>query len=100
MVKRVVWTFRAQQDRKQILSYWRLRNKSSVYSKKLSRLFKEAIKIISDYPQIGKRTDDQQLRIKIVRDYLIIYEVTDETLYILTIWDNRQDPKELEKILS
>jgi plasmid stabilization system protein ParE len=76
MAKQVVWSHRAQLDRKQILDYWQKRNKSNAYSSKLNQLFKEAIKIINDFPQIGKPTDDINLRIKVIKDYLIIYEET------------------------
>ena len=99
MAKQVIWSFRAQNDKKEILDYWRQRNKSNTYSKKLNELFKESIKIILDFPQIGKVTDDTKARIKIVRDYLIIYEETETQILILTIWDSRQDPEKLEKIL-
>jgi plasmid stabilization system protein ParE len=99
MAKRVIWSLRAQNDKKEILDYWRQRNKSNTYSKKLNELFKESIKIILDFPQIGKVTDDTKARIKIVRDYLIIYEETETQIFILTIWDSRQDPEKLEKIL-
>jgi addiction module RelE/StbE family toxin len=99
MAKEVIWSLRAQNDRKEILDYWRQRNKSSTYSKKLNELFKESIKIILDFPQIGKVTDDTKARVKVVRDYLIIYEETETQIFILTIWDSRQDPEKLEKIL-
>jgi|APIni6443716594_1056825.scaffolds.fasta_scaffold645902_1 addiction module RelE/StbE family toxin len=99
MAKQVIWSLRAQNDKKEILDYWRQRNKSNTYSKKLNELFKESIKIILDFPQIGKVTDDTKARIKIVRDYLIIYEETETQIFILTIWDSRQDPEKLEKIL-
>ena len=99
MAKQVIWSFRAQNDKKEILDYWRQRNKSNTYSKKLNELFKESIKIILDFSQIGKVTDDTKARIKIVRDYLIIYEETETQILILTIWDSRQDPEKLEKIL-
>jgi toxin YoeB len=95
MVKQIVWSEKAQQDKKNILDYWRQRNKSDEYSRKLNELFTEAIKIISDFPKIGKPTDLENIRIKIVRDYLIFYEETDKFIYILTIWDSRQDPKKL-----
>jgi len=99
MAKQVIWSLRAQNDKKEILDYWRQRNKSNTYSKKLNELFKESIKIILDFPQIGKVTDDTKARVKIVRDYLIIYEETETQIFILTIWDSRQDPEKLEKIL-
>jgi toxin YoeB len=100
MVKQIIWSQRAQDDRKQILEYWKNRNKSNIYSKKLDKRFREAINIIRDYPQIGKQTDDQKARIKIVKDYLLIYEETADSIILLTIWDSRQDPKKLEKILK
>jgi plasmid stabilization system protein ParE len=100
MVKQIIWSQRAQDDRKQILEYWKNRNKSNTYSKKLDKRFREALNIIRDYPQIGKQTDDQKARIKIVKDYLLIYEETENTIILLTIWDSRQDPEKLEKILK
>lgn len=100
MAKQVVWSFRAQSDRKEILNYWQQRNKSNFYSKKLNQLFKESIKIIADFPQIGKPTDSINTRVKIVKDYLIIYEETETQILILTIWDSRQDPEKLMKILE
>jgi toxin YoeB len=100
MAKQVKWSLRAQDDRKQILEYWRHRNKSNTYSKKLDNQFREAVNIIRDFPQIGKQTDDQKARIKIVKDYLLIYEEADNSIIILTIWDSRQDSKKLEKILK
>lgn len=100
MVKRIIWSRRAQADRKEIFKYWNKRNKSNFYSKKLNGLFKEAVKLIAEYPEIGKPTDDKNARIKIVRDYLIIYEINDKNqLLILTIWDSRQNPRKLERIL-
>ena len=100
MAKQVIWSLKAQNDKKVILNYWRQRNKSNTYSKKLNELFKESIRIIIDFPQIGKVTDDTKARIKIVRDYLIIYEETETQIFILTIWDSRQDPDKLKKILE
>ena len=100
MVKQVVWSLRAQNDRKKILNYWRLRNKSNTYSKKLNQLFKNSIQIIKDFPLIGKSTDDPNTRIKIVKDYLLFYEETETQILILTIWDSRQDPDKLKKVLK
>ena len=100
MAKQIVWSRRAQRDRKEILEYWRVRNKSNTYSKKLNRLFKESIKIITDFPEIGKLTDQANTRIKIVKDYLIIYEETETQILILAIWDTRQDPGKLKEVLK
>ena len=96
MALQVVWSIRAQSDRKEILDFWRRRNKSNTYSRKLNQLFKKSVEIIRDFPQIGKHTEDDKVRVKIVKDYLIFYELTETNLIILTIFDSRQDPEKLK----
>jgi plasmid stabilization system protein ParE len=96
MVKDIIWSPLAQSQRKSVLEYWINRNKSKSYSIKLNRLIKEAITLISSNPEIGRKTDIPNVRIKIVRDYLIFYEIQDESLHILTFWDSRQNPKKLK----
>jgi plasmid stabilization system protein ParE len=95
MAKRVVWSHRAQKDRREILNYWRQRNKSNSYSQKLNSLFKESVEIIANYPQIGSLTDDDSARFKVVKHYLIFYEEHQDEIFILTIWDTRQNPDTL-----
>jgi len=96
MARRLVWTNRAQTDRKMILTYWNRRNQSAQYSKKLNALFKEAIHLITERPYIGKPTSTPNVRAKVVRDYLIFYEITQQHIVVLTIWDCRQNPKNLQ----
>lgn len=98
MAKReIIWSLRAKNDRIKILEFWIENNKSSFYSRKLNNLFKEAAKFISEYPTVGKLTEDKKSRIKIVRDYLIIYEVQKSAIVILTIFDSRRNPESLKK---
>ena len=87
---------RARNDRMKILKFWSLHNKSNSYSKKLNLLFQTYTKIISQRPFIGKRTNLDDIRVQIIRDYLMIYKVADTKIYILTIWDARQNPEKLE----
>nr|WP_295931294.1 type II toxin-antitoxin system RelE/ParE family toxin [uncultured Dyadobacter sp.] len=96
MAKKIIWSVRAHTDRKEILEYWIKRNKSKTYSRKLNDLFKSAARVVSMFPKIGKRTDLENVRIKIVRDYFLIYEETDSEIHILTIWNSHQDPENLE----
>lgn len=95
MGKRITWTQRAHSDRKEILLYWKRRNKSSTYSKKLNNLFKTAILLIAAHPNIGRKTNIERVRVKLVRDYLLFYEIAEEEIFILTIWDNRRNPKDI-----
>jgi plasmid stabilization system protein ParE len=100
MVKQIIWSRLAHNDRLNILHYWIKRNKSVSYSKKLNQLFENTAELISKHPQIGKQTEIQNIRVKIVKDYLFTYRETEQFIEILTIWDNRQDPQEFDKIIK
>ncbi|WAC15491.1 type II toxin-antitoxin system RelE/ParE family toxin [Dyadobacter pollutisoli] len=71
------------------------RNKSKTYAQKLNQQFKEASRLIAAFPKIGKLTDEENVRIKIVRDYFMVYEETETEVHILTIWNTHQDPENL-----
>lgn len=96
MAKQVIWTQRAQNDRKEILQYWRKRNKSNEYSKKLSALFKSAVRMLSMQPKIGRHSEFLFKRVKAVEKYLIIYLETKTQIIIQGIWDTRRDPGTLK----
>ena len=96
MAKKIIWTEKAQQDRKKIFTYWNQRNKSKRYSIKLNKLFEEAVIIIANFPKIGKITNRPNVRIKIVRDYLIYFKELDGEIHILTIFSSHQDPAKLK----
>ena len=100
MAKQIIWSLNAQNSKKEIFKYWSQRNKSNRYSKQLNQLFKEAILLISEHPYIGRPTDDASVRIKIVKEYLLIYEVTETSINILSIWDGRQDSSKMDDILK
>lgn len=96
MPKEIRWSIRANQDRIEILEYWIKRNQSNTYSIKLARLFEENIELLSQILTIGKPTNLPDVRVKVVRDYLIFYRIMDEFLEIITIWDSRRNPKNLK----
>lgn len=100
MVKQIIWSLRADNDRINIFEYWNNRNKSSSFSEKLNTLFNRAVELLANHSAIGKPTDIPNVKIKVVKDYLIIYEDTPELLIILTIWDSRRNPKKLKKIIK
>jgi plasmid stabilization system protein ParE len=100
MVKQIIWTKLAQQNRKTILEYWTIHNKSTAFSKRLNRVFEDTIDLLSKHPKIGKKTEYPDIRVKIIKDYCLTYRETEFTLEILTIWDSRQDPEKFERILK
>jgi plasmid stabilization system protein ParE len=100
MAKQIIWSFKAQIDRKEILQYWIDKNRSKTFSRKLYRLFQEAVKLIAQHPNIGTPTEFGQVRSKVVRDYQIFYEEIEDAIHILTIWDTRQNPDKLSNKLK
>ena len=92
MVKRIVWTKPALEDKLEILIYFNKRNKSNVYSKKLNQIFKETIKLVRDQPSLARETENPRVKYILTRDYLIflrlhspksllcIYGIQEETL--------------------
>lgn len=93
MAKQIVWSPLARHKRLEILKFWIKNNNSDTYSKKLNKLFKEAGYLISLHPNIGKPTSNDDVRFKIILHYLMFYELRNNKIYILTIWDSRQDPE-------
>jgi addiction module RelE/StbE family toxin len=100
MARRIRWSPRAANDRIQILEYWIERNRSVTYSKKLNKMLNDAVQLISDRPEIGRQTNYLNVRIKIVRDYLIYYRIREDALEIITLWDGRRNPAILKKMLE
>ena len=96
MDRQIIWTERAQKERIAIFTYWNNRNESFIYSKKLNVLIKESLKLISKHPLIGQLTGKENVRVKVLRDYLIIYEISANEIVVLSIWDCRQKPTDLK----
>jgi plasmid stabilization system protein ParE len=94
MAKRVMWTLRAHEDRISILDYLNTRNQSKVYSKKLNLLPKKTVTLISENPNIGRLTNVERVRAKLVKSYLIFYDERERSIYILSIWDGRRNPEQ------
>ncbi|MBL6447802.1 type II toxin-antitoxin system RelE/ParE family toxin [Fulvivirga sp. 29W222] len=96
MAKQVIWSSQAEQEFANILEYWTNKNRSTTFSNKLIDLFEEATELISIYPEIGQLTDIENVRHKLVRDYLIFYRIDSDAINILTVWNPRQNPNKLK----
>lgn len=75
-----------------ILDFYIKRNGSSVYSKKLNLRFQKSVQLISKNPFIGSQTDFDMVRTLIKDDYQIVYEIFDQFILIIMIWDCRRNP--------
>ena len=100
MARRLIWSKEAKISRANILDYWKKRNKSKEYSKKLNSLFTKGVQQIEEYPYSGVEIANNVYRGKLIKDYYIIYSITVEHIAILLIWDTRQNPEKLQNILG
>lgn len=98
MVKEIVWSKRALAVRFQILEYWININKSLRFSKKPDNLFLQKIDLLTSHSFIGKRTTSENIRIIVVREYLIFYEILETQIHILSIKDDHQNPEKLKNL--
>ncbi len=99
MAKKLKWTVFAKEQRKEILQFWISKKKLKTYSKKLNDLFNQIGLLILDHPEIGIRLSRTECRRRLVRDYYIVYKVSENTIEIISIWDTIQNPDKLNEIL-
>ena len=93
MVKyKVEWSIEARLDLIDILKFYITRNKSDLFSKKLNSKINKSIKLITKNPLIGLKSQIDSVRVLITGDYQIIYEILDNLIIIIMIWDCRRDP--------
>lgn len=97
MAKQVIWSLEAEIDLTKILEFYFYKDFAKTYAKRLNEIFEKEIEQISHYPQIGVSCNSENVRVKIVGHYQIIYENTDEIIYVLRIWDTRQNENRLPR---
>ena len=98
--KSVVWTATAMKQRREILKYWTLRNKSTTYAEKLLILIKDRIHLIATNPSAGKPTSHAETREAAMGNFSIYYKIAKQQIIITSFWDNRQEPEKIVKLLK
>lgn len=96
MAYKIIWTSKAKNELIEILQYWINRNQSNTFSIKLNALITKEVNLILQYPSIGRRTDIPNVYIKAIHKYLLYYQLSNSTLYILTIRHQRRNPETLK----
>ncbi len=89
----VVWSLEAIEEFDNIYEYWILKNNSDKFSKKLWILTNSAIQTIRRNPELGVKTNNSTIRMRLVaQNYYLIYRIKNDLLEILKFWDVRQNP--------
>lgn len=98
--RKIIWTETAALQRRSILEYWLQRNQSPTYSLKLLQLSNEKANLIAENPLIYKTAEFPDTHVAAMGHFSLFYKITDSAIVITAFWDNRQDPKELLKLLK
>ncbi|MEX0811010.1 MAG: type II toxin-antitoxin system RelE/ParE family toxin [Chitinophagales bacterium] len=91
---KIDWSISAKLDLYDILEFYIKRNGTNTYSKKLNSRINKSAKLISKNPYLGLKTDFKTVRVLITEDFEIIYEIFDQLILIIMVWDCKKDPDE------
>lgn len=91
---KIEWSVEAKLDLLDVLEFYIERNGNSTYSKKLKSKIDKSIIHLSKNPKLGIQTNYNSVRSLITDEYQIIYEIFDQLILIVMIWDCRRNPEE------
>jgi toxin YoeB len=97
--KRLIWLPTAKYQFNEIIRFFQKRNGNNIYGKKLRMAFRQATKMIARFNEIGTRQKLEKRHIRYViveRTYQLFYEITENQIIIIKIWDVRRNPDSLE----
>jgi toxin YoeB len=94
--RKIIWSARARNELFVILEFYHLRNRNKNYSRKLFASFNKTIGLIALHPEIGLKTDIQNVRNFILGDFCLFYRIESNQIEVLSIWDSRQKPEKFK----
>jgi toxin YoeB len=89
--KEIIWSALAKIQLQTILEFYSERNGNSNYSLKLLNEVEDILETISNTALIGRLTSNKITRVIPMKIYLLFYEINNDSIKILSFWDNRQD---------
>lgn len=96
MVRRkVVWSPEAKMDLFEIMEFYRKRNGSSNYSKKIYFKIRKSTSILKRFSGIGAKTDIENVKCLIVEKFCIFYRIDAKSVEIFKVWDSQRNPDDL-----
>lgn len=93
--RKIIWSHRARIRLFQILEFYAERNKSKAYSLKLNKEINKQLSHIQKQPEIGIKSEIESVRGLVFENFIIFYEIEPKQIIVHTIWDCRQNPKDL-----
>lgn len=91
---KIEWSIDARVDLMDILQFYIERNESSTYSRKINLTINKIVNKLKSNPFLGIKTDYESVRIINAGDFQIVYEILDQIVFIILIWDCRRNPED------
>lgn len=88
----IVWSPNALTELRSILEFYIERNQNASYSNWLYDQFESRVRLLAEFPEMGRITQKNNLRIIPFHHFGIIYKPTKTQIRIASIWDFRQNP--------
>jgi plasmid stabilization system protein ParE len=96
MVKRkIIWSPRSEIDLYQILDFYGKRNGNYTYSRSIYSRIRRSILVLKQFPGIGAQTDIENIKNLILGDFSVFYRIKENSIEIVAVWDNKQNPDNL-----
>ena len=93
---KIIWSHPSKIKLFEILEYYAEKNNSKEYSIKLYKRFINTLNLLHKHPDLGKKTEIENVRGIVVGDYIVFYENTKAKTIVHTLWDCRQNPDNLK----
>lgn len=89
---KIIWSKRAEKELIHILNFYIERNGNTKYSTKLLDRVEQIVDLLISYPNLGHLTENRITRVITKDEFLIFYEVIENRIEIVSLWDGRQNP--------
>jgi addiction module RelE/StbE family toxin len=93
MKLKIEWSPLALSQLDEISKFYTKRNLSDTYSKRLRKKVRETVTSIRRSPFLGERLPGSRRRFTI-ENFVLIYQIQDNTVQILSFRDGRREPEE------
>lgn len=92
---KIRWSANAREEKLSIMEFWYKKNGNTKYSRNLDNDFRKVSSLLKHQNKLGKKLSGSTIRYIIKDNFSIYYEIKEEYIEILHVWDYRQDPNRL-----
>ena len=94
----IKWSEQAKIELKEVLLYWKKHNKNNAYAVKLNTEVQKVVKDLVRFPYLWTEVEGYEniCRALVFHNYSIFYLIEKDTITILSFWDNRKNPNDVE----